>query len=272
MSRKPKIEVEEKNKTEVQLEETIIPEVVLPEIKEIKKTEERTQEGWNPKTSLGKKVKSGEIINIDEILDKGMKILEPQIVEKLLPNLEIELIKVGQSKGKFGGGKRYIWRQTQKKTKEGNNPKFGALVIVGNRDGYVGIGYGNAKETVPAREKAIRNAKLNVIKIRRGCGSWTCGCREPHSIPFTVKGKSGSVIMKIMPAPKGTKLCIEEETQKLLRLAGIKDVYSKAYGQTRTKLNTLYACFDALKKLSQTKVHSNFIKTSGLVEGSIVKS
>jgi len=111
---------------------------------------------WIPKTEFGRKVKSGEIKDIDEILDKGGKILEAEIVDALLPDLEYELITIGQSKGKFGGGKRSIWKQTQKKTKEGNKPKFATVAVVGNRKGYVGIGYGKAKETVPAREKAIR--------------------------------------------------------------------------------------------------------------------
>ena len=77
-----------------------------------------------------------------------------------------------------------IWKQTQKITKEGANMKFTAFVVVGNKDGYVGIGRGSAKETVPAREKAIRQAKLNLIKVRRGCGAWAAGTKTPSSIPF----------------------------------------------------------------------------------------
>ena len=99
----------------------------------------------------------------------------------------------------------------------------------------MGIGYGKGKETVPAREKAIRKAKLNVIKIRRGCGSWECECKGHHSIPYTVEGKEGSSTIKIMPAPKGKGLVIEKECAKILRLAGVKDVRSKSLGQTKTK-------------------------------------
>ncbi|MBI4153967.1 30S ribosomal protein S5, partial [Candidatus Woesearchaeota archaeon] len=132
---------------------------------------------WTPKTSLGRKVKDGEITHIDTILNNGWKILEPEIVDALLPNLRNDILAIGQSKGKFGGGKRSIWRQTQKKSKEGNKMSFTAMVIIGDKDGYVGLGTGKAKETVPAREKALRSAKLNVIKIRRGCGSWACGCK-----------------------------------------------------------------------------------------------
>ncbi len=210
-------------------------------------------ESWKPRTELGKKVKSGEVTNIDQILDKGIRILEPEIVEALLPNLSSDLFFVGQSKGKFGGGKRNIWRQTQKKTREGNKPKFATFAVVGNKDGYVGVGFGKSKETMPAREKSVRNAKLNVIKVIRGSGSWESVNKEPHSIPFTVEGKcSGSKIV-LMPAPKGAGLVIEKECQRLLQLAGIKDIYSKKLGKSRTKLNLIKACFNALKNLSENK-------------------
>ncbi len=222
---------------------------------------------WKPKTEIGLKVKNGEITDINEILDKGISILESEIVDMLLPDLEVELLEVGQSKGKFGGGKRSIWRQTQKKSKEGNKPSFTTIAVCGNKNGFVGIGLGKAKETVPAREKATRKAKLNLIKIKRGCGSWECGCGEAHSIPFEVEGKCSSVIIKLKSAPKGTKLCVEKECQKILALAGFKDVYSKARGQTKTKLNLIFACFDALKKLGEQKIKMDFVEKAGVVGG-----
>ena len=150
----------------------ISDEEVQPEEKEKKKAE---VEGWQPKTEIGKKVRNGEIKSVGEILDSGQRILEPEIVEFLIPDIESDLMLIGQSKGKFGGGQRRVFKQTQKKTQEGNKPKFATFAVSGNRDGIVGIGYGKAKETVPAREKAFRNSKLNVIKIRRGCGDWRCG-------------------------------------------------------------------------------------------------
>lgn len=236
-----------------------------------KKPDRETRKGfnpetWTPKTALGLKVKKGEITSIDQILDFGHKILEPEIVDMLLSNLQAELLEVGQSKGKFGGGKRSIWRQTQKKTKEGNKAAFGTVAICGNGDGYIGIGSGKARETVPAREKATRQSKLNLIKIKRGCGSWECNCGTPHSIPFSVKGKVGSVTITLKPAPKGTKLCVEKECQKILRLAGIKDVYGKARGAS-TKLNLVYACFEALKKLEQMKVKYVYVQKAGIIAG-----
>lgn len=249
-------------------EEKVVEDLPKKEevVKELTQAE-KTLETWIPKTEIGKKVKSKEITNIDDILDKGIKILEPEIVQVLLPNLTTDILNVGQSKGKFGGGKRSIWKQTQKKTKEGNKPKFATMVIAGNNDGYIGIGYGKAKETVPAREKAMRAAKLSIIKVRRGCGAWACGCGQPHSIPFKVSGKCGSVRITLIPAPKGTRLCIEKEIAKILALAGIKDVYSKTAGQTKTKINLITACFDALKQLTKVKIKQGYIRKSGLEEG-----
>ncbi len=143
------------------------------------------------------------------------------------------------------------------------------MTVVGNRNGYVGIALGKASETVPAREKSLRQAKLNIIKIPRGCGSWECDCKEPHSVPFTVKGKCGSVIMILKTAPKGTGLTLEKECRKVLELAGIKDVYSKTYGHTNTKMNLIKACFKALQQISRTRMSPEFIKNSGVVEGAV---
>lgn len=210
-------------------------------------------ESWNPKTSLGLKVKNGEIKNIDEILSQGLKIIEPEIVDKLVQDLKVDFILIGQSKGKFGGGRRKIFRQVQKKTSEGNKPSFAVYAVVGNENGYVGIGYGKSRETVPAREKAIRNAKLNIIKVNRGCGSWECSCGTEHSIPFKVTGKEGSAEVTLLPAPKGAGLKVHSAAMPILKLAGIKDVWSFTRGHAKTTINVIKATFKALKKLSNAK-------------------
>lgn len=204
---------------------------------------------WNPKTKLGQEVKAGKISSIDEILSSERKILEEEIVDSLM-NVKSELISLGQSKGKFGGGKRRAWRQTQRKTKEGNVPSFSTMAVVGDEDGHVGIGEGKAKETLPARDKAIRKAKLNIIKVRRACSGFDCACSEPHTIPFKVTGKSGSVKLLLIPASQGTGLVVGSELKKVLKLAGIKDVYSRTSGKKRTTFNLIKACVDALKKTS----------------------
>ena len=274
-----------KEEIKEKVEETIIPEELtkeeslkkiesaLEDAKETKveEVEKVDKEAWKPRTSIGKKVKSGEINDIDYILDNGLKILEAELVDVLLPGLETELLLIGQSKGKFGGGQRRVFKQTQKKTSEGNKPHFATCAVVGNKNGYVGIGFGKSKETVPAREKAIRNAKLNIIKIRRGNGSWEDPTKTPNSIPFKVSGRCSSVRITLMPAPKGTGLRVEKECQKILGLAGIKDIWSETFGQTNTKINLVSACFDALKKLNAIKVNETVIKNTGMIEGRIIE-
>ena len=224
---------------------------------------------WKPKTELGRKVKSREYTDIDQVLDSGKPILEPEIVDMLLPDMETDLLMIGQSKGKFGGGSRRVFRQTQKKTKEGNKPKFSTYSVIGNKDGYVGLGFGKAKETVPAREKALRKSKLNIMKISRGCGSWQCSCKTPHSIPFAVSGKCSSVIVELRPAPKGTGLKAEKEVAKILRLAGIKDVWSRSRGQTRNKINVIEAVIKALHSLSSTKIQQKHIDNLAIRGGKL---
>ena len=262
------MKIEEKHVEEEKLE---VEKDVLTELPEIEK-ETRPEikidlTKWNPKTEIGKKVKSGEIIDIDQIFDEGIPILEEQIIDVLLPNLQTELLMIGQSKGKFGGGAKRIFRQTQKKTPEGNKPSFACMAVAGNEDGYIGIGYGKSKDTVPAREKAIRNAKLNLFKIRRGAGSWEDASSEPHSIPWKVSGRCGSTRITLMPAPKGKGLIIETECGKILKLAGIKNIYSKTAGQTGTKNNLITACITALKELNTFKPRPNYIKKVLMLEG-----
>jgi small subunit ribosomal protein S5 len=285
MSEKEKFE-EKKQVTEAKKPEDIVTPVVeeaklevekdvLTEIPEEEAIEAKKDgvdvTAWQPKTSIGKKVKAGEITDIDQILDKGQKVMEETIVDVLLPGMQNDLLMIGQAKGKFGGGQKRVFKQTQQKTPEGNKPSFQCVAIIGNSNGYVGVGRGKAKDTVPAREKALRNAKLSVFKIARGCGSWECGCKTPHSIPFAVLGKCGSIRIKLMPAPKGKGLVMEQEAAKILRLAGVKDVWSKTWGcSTRTTTNLISAVVDALKKLHTTKIPHNQAERVALTTGDAV--
>ena len=213
-------------------------------------TDEELLEAWNPKTRLGKDVKAKKIKNIDEVLDNNLKILEPQIVDTLI-SPKTDLIAMGQAKGKFGGGKRRAWRQTQRITKEGGVLTFSAMAVVGDENGHVGIGTGKAGETLPARDKATRKAKLNIIKVTRACAAFDCDCSSKHTVPFAVKGKSGSVSVELIPAPQGTGLVCANELKKILRIAGIHDVYSKTSGKVRTTFNLAKACIEALKETNR---------------------
>ncbi len=208
---------------------------------------------WVPKTALGKLVRTGKEKDIDKILHEHKKILEPEIVDLSL-KLDVDLLSIGQAKGKFGGGKRRAWRQTQKKTMESNVTSFSCMAVVGDRNGHVGIGMGKAKETLPSRAKAIRDAKLNLIRVTRGFETKEAPGSKPHTVPFVVEGKCGSVRVKLIPAPRGSGLVIGDECKKILKLAGIEDVYSMTKGQTRTVFNFANACIDALKKTSRMKL------------------
>jgi len=190
------------------------------------------ESGWEPRTRVGRLVKEGVITTIDEIFARNMPILEPEIVDYLLPDLKHEVIDV---------------KIVQKMTDAGRITKFRATVVVGNEDGYVGLGKGKARQFRFAIEKAIRNAKLNLIPVRRGCGSWECTCGEPHSVPFTVRGKSGSVEVILKPAPKGTGLVAGDVAKAVLRMAGIRDVWSFTRGETRTSYNFARATYLALR-------------------------
>ena len=255
VEKKKPIRTEEEISEEL-LEKEIVKDIIVDKrtSREREKDEEneRALASWVPKTKLGQEVKSKKIKNLDEILDNKRKILEEQIVDSLI-NINSDLISIGQSKGKFGGGKRRAWKQTQRKTKEGNVPTFSTLAVVGDGNGHVGIGTGRAKETLPARDKAIRQAKLGIIKVKRACASFDCACSELHSIPFKVEGKSGSVRITLIPAPQGTGLVVGKELRKILVLSGIKDVYSKTFGSQRTTTNLAKACIDALRKTNRGK-------------------
>jgi hypothetical protein len=98
--------------------EEVLNETELKELKEMEKDKRKpfsrdkkefSNEAWVPRTKLGLEVKEGKIKDIDEIINKKLKVLEPEIIDKLLP-IESDLISIGQSKGKFGGGKRRGWR------------------------------------------------------------------------------------------------------------------------------------------------------------------
>jgi len=211
------------------------------------------KEEWLPKTKLGNDVLRGKYSGIEEILEKGMVILEPQIIDVLVPNIKEEVIYIGGSPGKGGGIRRTVTKRTARMHKSGRRFKLTAVVAVGNEDGVLGVGKANSREHRTALEKAIQQAKLNIIHIKRGCGSWECGCDGNHSIPFKSKAKLGSIIVELLPAPKGTGIVADETTKSILRLAGLKDVWVRTKGQTSTRNNLAFAVFDALKNLNRTK-------------------
>jgi small subunit ribosomal protein S5 len=195
-----------------------------------------SQEGleqWVPKTRLGKMIQEGRITSIEEVFMAGLQIRESQIVDALIPDLQEEVININL---------------VQKQTDAGEKSRFKAIVAVGNRDGYVGLGAGKAGQVRNAIEKAAADARLKIVPVRRGCGSWECGCGKLHSIPFQVEGKTGGVRVIFVPGPRGLGLVASEVSKVILGLAGIKDCWTRSYGSTRTIPSFAFAVFDALKQ------------------------
>lgn len=208
---------------------------------------------WIPKTKLGHNVLKGQFANIGEVLQKGEVILEPEVVDTLIPDLKQEVIYIGGSPGKGGGIRRTATKRTTRMHKSGRRFRLASVIVVGDERGIVGIGKASSKEHRIALEKAAKQAKLNVIRVMKGCGSWECGCDGDHSIKFSTEAKCGSVIVKLLPAPKGVGIVSDKESRKILKLAGIKDVWVKTQGNTGTRQNLAYALFQAIKNLNRTK-------------------
>lgn len=225
----------------------------LNAIQERKEVEERLS-NWKPKTQLGRDVLAGKIKDIRDILSKGIKIKEPEIVDFLVPDLKSDLILIGGRPGKGGGIERTPVRVSAKMHRSGRRYRHSAFAVVGNGNGIVGVGKGSGKEGGIAIEKAIRRAKLNLIMVPYACGSWECGCGGAHSLPYRTEGKFGSVRVILLPAPKGIGLAVSEENRKLLSLAGVKDVWIKTFGNSQARYNLVKATFEALKNLHNYKI------------------
>jgi len=122
--------------------------------------------------------------------------------------------------------------------KGGRRFSFGALVVVGDRRGRVGLGYGKANEVPLAVEKGISDAKKHLTPVNL----------LGRTIPHVVKGHCGSSRVILVPASDGTGVIAGKMLRPLLELAGIGNVLTKAYGST-TPRNLLKAGMDALNRL-----------------------
>ncbi len=189
-------------------------------------------EAWIPRTQVGRMVKEGTITSIYDIFRDSLKIDDVRIVDLLVPNLTENVLDVGR---------------VQRQTDAGRKTLFVATAGVGNKNGIVGVAQAKAAGVGTAIRNAIILAKLNIIPVKRGCGSWECTCSNPHSVPFQVEGKVGSVRVVLKPGPKGLGLVIGDAAKSVLELAGISDIWSKTFGDTRTTQNFSKAIFEALR-------------------------
>jgi small subunit ribosomal protein S5 len=200
------------------------------------------EEEWVPKTRLGILVQEGQITSMDEVIESGLPIRESKIIDILLPDLEDEVLDINM---------------VQRMTDSGRRVKFRATVIVGNGNGFVGLGQAKDVQVGPAIRKAISNAKISIIKVKRGCGSWECACGLEHTVPSQVRGKAGSVLVELKPAPRGLGLAAGDTARKVLEKAGIKDVWTRTEGTTRTTLNFAKATFQALENTGVIRMPAN---------------
>lgn len=209
---------------------------------------------WEPKTRLGRKVKRGEITSMSEAIASRLPLREPEIIDALFPQLDDDVLDVNM---------------VQRMTDSGRRVRFTVTTVVGNRDGYVGLGTAKGKEVGPTIRKSIDNSKLNIVRVRRGCGSWQCGCGNPHTVPFRVEGKAGSIWIEFKPAPSGIGLAVGDTAKSILERAGIEDMWGFSKGHTRTTINYAKAAFDALKKTAEKRVTKEQAEDLGIIEGEI---
>ncbi|MDN5331566.1 MAG: small subunit ribosomal protein [Tepidanaerobacteraceae bacterium] len=132
--------------------------------------------------------------------------------------------------------------RVSKVTKGGKNFRFSVLVVVGNKNGKVGVGTGKAQEIPDAIRKAIEDAKKNLIEVPVINGT----------IPHEVIGESGAGKVLVKPAVEGTGVIAGGPVRAVLELAGLRNVVSKSLGSNNAK-NMVDATIDALKQLKKAE-------------------
>lgn len=189
------------------------------------------QAPWEPVTKLGRLVQARKITDLNEIFRFSIPIKEFEIVEQLVPGLKEEVMQV---------------KPVQKQTQAGQRTRFKAYVVVGDEKQYIGLGWKCHKEVQGAIKGALMMAKMSLIPVRKGY--WGNKIGNTHTVPCKVTGKSGSVKVRCIPAPRGTGLVAPPVSKKLFQFAGIQDIYTKTEGKTRTKGNFVKATFDCIQQ------------------------
>lgn len=200
---------------------------------------------WNPRTEAGRLVKSGEISTMEELWARHLPILEAEIIDTLVPDLQEKVIDT---------------RKTAYVRSSGRKFNFSAFVLVGDGKKYIGLGMGSDKERFPATRKAGRDARLKLMPVRVGAGSWQDFSDSTRSVPFKVIGKAGSVRVTLHPAPKGTGLVVGKQIQDVFRFAGITDVWGFTKGSSDTKLNYVRAAYNALEQLNDVRMSPDMVR------------
>ena len=130
-------------------------------------------------------------------------------------------------------------RRTAKTYKGGRRFRFGAMVVIGDRNGRVGLGLGKAREVPVAVQKGQYVARRNIIKVP---------IEEPGTIPHEVVGEHGTSRVMLKPAGAGTGVIAGSVPRAIVELAGYRNLLTKELG-SRNQTNVAYAVIEGLKQL-----------------------
>jgi small subunit ribosomal protein S5 len=129
----------------------------------------------------------------------------------------------------------------------GRRFSFSVALVAGDRKGRVGVGFGKATDTPLAIDKALRDAKKNMVLINK---------TADHSIPHAVEAKYAASVVEIRPAP-GKGIVAGSSVRTVLELAGLTNVGAKLHSRSKNSANNALVAVKALRKLEHTKIRQS---------------